>query len=160
MSAAPSFSLCWRLYDEPTARIKINGTLTDNLKLYGGTRQGCCLSLTLFALFIEQLAQEIGQNDELTGITIAQEEHKLELFANDIITCLKNPDSAFLKLLSVLDSFDLKSGYKLNIYKTKVLCVNYTPSSFIRQKYKLKWDLSSINILEFSLRKTRVSSMK
>uniref|UniRef100_A0A672IMH4 Reverse transcriptase domain-containing protein n=1 Tax=Salarias fasciatus TaxID=181472 RepID=A0A672IMH4_SALFA len=64
-----------------------------------------------------------------------------------VITCSKNPDSMFPKLMSVLDNYGLKSGYKLNINKTQVLCVNYTPSSLIKQKYKLKWDLQSIKYL-------------
>ena len=66
----------------------------------------------------------------------------------DILTLyLKNPDSTFPKLLSILDNFGQKSGYKLNINKTQVLCVNYTPSSSIRQKYKLKWDLRNMKYL-------------
>lgn len=78
---------------------------------------------------------------------MAQEEHKIGLFADDTVTYLKNPDSTFPKLLSILDNFGKKSGYKLNINKTQVLCVNYTPSSSIRQKYKLKWDLGNIKYL-------------
>lgn len=60
---------------------------------------------------------------------------------------LSEPDSTLPKLLSLLDNFGLMSGYKLNINKTQALCVNYTPSSFIRQKYKLKWDLGNIKYL-------------
>ena len=99
---------------------------------------------------MEPLAQEIRQKDEVKGITIAQEEHKiglLLLFADDIVIYLKNPDSTFPRLLSILDNFGQKSGYKLNINKTQVLCVNYTPSSSIRQKYKLKWDLGNMKYL-------------
>ena len=83
----------------------------------------------------------------MRGINIANEDHVIGLFADDIIIYLQNPDSTLPKLMVTLDEYGQKSGYKLNIVKTQILSFNYTPSKDIRRKYKVKWEATSIKYL-------------
>lgn len=78
----------------PSARIKINGNLARPFTLERGTRQGCPLPPLLFALVIEPLEQWIRQNSKINcikGISIKYDEHKIALFADDVLVYLKDP---------------------------------------------------------------------
>ena len=89
------------LYEKPSARLKINGELTESFLLERSTRQGCPLSPVLFAIFIEPLAQWIRQNSKITGINMAAGEQKLALFADDVLVSLSSPTESLPVLMSI-----------------------------------------------------------
>ena len=117
------------LYDKPSARLKINGELTDSFMLEISTRQGCPLSPILFAIFIEPLAQWIRQNNKITGMNMAAGEQKLALFADDVLVTLSNPNESLQALMSILDEYGSYSGYKLNKKKLRSLVFILIPLS-------------------------------
>lgn len=62
------------------------GTFSDIIILELGSKQGCPISLLLFALYIEPLAQWIRQTENIKGVCVNGEDHKLALYADDILT--------------------------------------------------------------------------
>lgn len=135
------------LYNNPMACIKINGHFSDTIKLEQGTRQGRGLSPLLFALYIEPLAQWIRQSGNIKGITINGEQHKIALYADDILIYLSKPANSVSGLFELLDTFGKYAGYNLNVGKSQILRQNYTPSKQLRDKFHLKWDQTTLKYL-------------
>ena len=57
------------------------------------------------------------------------------LFADDVIAYIGQPDVSFPILMDLLEEYGHYSGYRLNVAKTQILALNYTPTIGIKEKY-------------------------
>ena len=87
-------------------------------------------------------------------MTIGGEEHKIGLFADDILIFLTQPNEGFPKIIRLLETYGKYSGYKINVLKTQILTINYSPSQEIKDAYKLNGNAKSIKYLGVNVTKS------
>ena len=77
----PYINIIKAIYCKPTASIKLNGDILEEIPLKSGTRQGCPLSPYLFNIVLKVLARMITQQKEIKEIQIGKEEryHNLQI---------------------------------------------------------------------------------
>lgn len=93
--------------------------------------KGDPLSPLIFAIIIEPLAESIRQQKEIEGVTIADQEHKLALYADDIILYIRNLERSLPTLMSAINMYSRMSGYKLNIQKSEAMILGDSKISSI-----------------------------
>lgn len=101
-------------------------------------RQGCSLSLLLFALAIESLAVAIRPHPNTHGICCRQQKHKCAFFADDVLMYIANPHITLPNLLTLLHQFFQLSGLSLN---TKKGHISLPPSAVmtLQSIYNFQW---------------------
>ena len=112
------------LYSAPLASVKTNNNISQPFALTRGTRQGCPLSPLLFALAIEPLSIALKSSTLFSGINRGGTEHKVALYADDLLLFVQNPASCANNIVNLLKEFGKFSGYKLNIPKSVCFPVN------------------------------------
>lgn len=70
---------------------------------------------------IEPLAIAVHTHQNITGISIGQQEHRLALFVDDVIIFLKKMERSIPELLELLNVFGRITGYKLNKSKSSII---------------------------------------
>lgn len=114
------------LYNCPSATVLTNNHYSKHFRLHRGTRQGCPLSPLLFVLAIEPLAIAIRNNQFIHGIMRFGTEHKLSLYADDLLLFVSKAETTIPSILELLAKFGVISGYKLNLHKSELLPLNLT----------------------------------
>lgn len=96
---------------------------------------------------MEPLAQALRENCNIQGILIDNTEHKIAMYADDVLLYINNPEKCLPILLDLFDIFGTYSGYKLNIQKTQILTFNYIPSPELKHRIPIDWSQKVIKYL-------------
>ena len=117
------------LYANPSAMVYTGNICSTQFPILRGTRQGCPLSPLIFALSLEPLAQKIRQHPSVLPITFCNTEHRISLYAYDILLYVGDAGFSIPHLLSTFDLFRSLSGYKINWTKSSLMHLNSAISS-------------------------------
>lgn len=137
------YTMIKAIYNSQNAKILVNGEPTNGIPIQKGTRQGCPLSPLLFIFTIESLAERIQKNEKIKGLKVKGETFKLQVFANDMIFILEEPEHSLIYLLDDIQEYGNIAGFRINISKTKILAKN-CPQKVLQS---LK-DISEIKVVQ------------
>ena len=100
------------------------GRISDTIQLKCGIRQGCPFSSLVFILAVELLAIQI-RNSTISGIEVPSNKNeanrlKIKQVADDTTLFLHNKED-MIEAESIINTFSLFSGLRLDAKKTKVM---------------------------------------
>ncbi len=110
------------LYQDMKCTVKVNGVLSSWFGVGKGVRQGCLLSPTLFATYVDDLALEInalGLGVDVDGLLIS-----ILMFADDI-ALIGESEIQLQSMLNILHSWTKK--WRLSVHTGKTKVVHYRP---------------------------------
>ena len=140
------------IYAHRSSWIKNNGELSSPIDIKNGILQGCPISLPLFCIAAETLANKIRQDTAVKGIKIPgqPEETKLSQFADDT-TLLTQDEKSINKAIEIFHTFGRASGCKLNENKQKglALVTAHYPQTIIPIKWNEKTGLKTLGVYFF-----------
>ena len=107
------------IYTTVRSRVKNNNTLSESFSCNIGVRQGECLSPFLFAIYVNDLEQELDGKG-VNGIDIGMVKLLLLLYADDIVLFAKTAEE-LQKSLDILEEYCDRWKLTVNKSKTKIV---------------------------------------
>ena len=83
----------------------------------------------------------------ITGMKIGTEEHKLALYADDLLVFISQPTKSFSSFLTCLKSYSAVLGYKINYSKSEAFPINLTEQQIKMLPGSFKWCPDSFKYL-------------
>lgn len=109
------------IYSTATSRITINGAQSEPINIERGIRQGCPLSMPLYAVVCDPLARKLQKN--ISGYKIGGTTIKLQQYADDMTVFAKN-ENEIKMIFREFGKYEMATGQKLNPSKTEILHLN------------------------------------
>jgi hypothetical protein len=100
-------------------------------------------------IVVELLASCIRDNNDIKGLKINNEEHKISLFADDIILYIKEPEQSLTYLYNEIQQFGKYSGYKINFNKSNACLLHMIPT--LLDSYPFNWTPEGFKYLGISI---------
>lgn len=134
------------LYSSPSARIRVNGSLSPVFTIFNGTRHGCPLSPLLYVLTMEHLATALRQNPNITGISVGPLHAKMALFADDLLLFVTQPYISLPAILQEFQRFGEVSNFKVNYNKSELLDISLLKTTMMRLSINFPFKTCSSSI--------------
>ena len=132
-------------YNNIQSKIKINGSLSDPFTLIRGVRQGCSLSMLLYIIVAEVLANFIIAKTRVKGVQIGHQEIKIVNFADDTTIFLRDID-CLNRIQTILELYEKASSSKINLSKSQALWAGGYKNRYDKPR-NMKWSNLSIKLL-------------
>lgn len=111
-------NLVRRILKNSSSKIMVNGQLTKSIHFKSSVRQGCPMSMALFAIAIEPLLATLEQ--QLQGLHMNDQKIVCKAYADDVGLILTNEDDV-RKALAIVNKYELASGAKLSRNKSSIM---------------------------------------
>ena len=108
------------MYKNIKSRVKLDNKLSQKFSCMAGVRQGECLSPILFALYLNDLEQELITKGAV-GVDTGLHKLKLKLLYADDITIFSESASGLQNGLNILHDYCQKWKLTVNVDKSKVM---------------------------------------
>lgn len=149
------------LYALPTAAVRVNGRKSTLFPIARGTRQGCPLSLLLFALYMEPFAQLIQANPDIVGLKFGTDIHKINMYADDVILSLTQPWTTLRYLTKEITAFGNVAGFKVKVTNSQILNISLPEADVqnLQRDFPYKWAPADITYLGILLTSTNAKTI-
>ncbi len=127
------------IYLSPKASVLTNGLKSPFFGLTRGQKQGDPLSPLLFTLFLEPLAVALRADTGIKGVWGGGAEHKLFLYADDILLLISDPANSVPIVLDKIEVFSRISGYKINWHKSEVMPISRSCFQSEISNFQFRW---------------------
>ncbi|XP_069059669.1 zinc finger protein Xfin-like [Pleurodeles waltl] len=123
------------LYSQPSAWLRVNGSISDPFLIARDTRQGCPLSLLLFVIAMEPLAARLRQHHNHRELAFPQRPILISMYADGIALYVRDPQRHLNALFDEIVCFGRFSGITINWSKSVVLPL----SEATTHEYPIGW---------------------